>query len=57
MTSELMQVSDDEVERLAKKHGPRSIAAEVLAELRTTLEGPTSLRVSLWSLLDHRAGA
>jgi hypothetical protein len=34
MASELVQVPDEEVERLAKEHGPRSIAAEVLAELR-----------------------
>ena len=34
MASKFMQVPDEEVERLAKAHGPRSIAAQVLAELR-----------------------
>jgi hypothetical protein len=30
----LVQVPDQKVERLARKHGPRSVAAKVLAELR-----------------------
>jgi hypothetical protein len=30
----LIRVPDEEVERLAKKRGPRSVAAEVLNELR-----------------------
>ena len=34
MASRLVQVPDDELERLAKEQGPRSIAARVLAELR-----------------------
>ena len=33
MASELVQVPDEEVERLAKEQGPRSIAARVLTEL------------------------
>jgi hypothetical protein len=31
----LVRVPDQKVERLAKKHRPRSVAAKVLAELRT----------------------
>jgi hypothetical protein len=34
MVSELVQVPDAEVERLARELGPRSFAAEILAELR-----------------------
>jgi hypothetical protein len=30
----LVQVPDEELERLAKKHGPMIVAARVLAELR-----------------------
>ena len=30
----LIRVPDEELERLAKKRGPRSVAAEVLTELR-----------------------
>jgi hypothetical protein len=33
MASDLVQVPDEEVERLAKEQGPGSIAARVLAEL------------------------
>jgi hypothetical protein len=34
MASEMVQVPDQEVERLAKEHGPRSIEARVLTWLR-----------------------
>ena len=34
MASEIVQVPDEEMERLAEEHGPGSVHAKVLAELR-----------------------